>query len=249
MSSWKKNKVQKIHRERPVPEERSRLGMLERKKDYKERARSFHQKEEKLTKLRRRAEDRNPDEFYFNMTKTKKLDGEHEMREDAIPVVTDSQKKLISTQDKRYVLYRLSKELKKIEKLKKSLHVIDSSTKRNSHFIFIDSPKDAKSFDPAKFFDTHPAFVDRAFNRPKLNSLKEGKFLVDPQQLQSAMVSKDAAYKELTRRVDRARELKIISDKIDSKLNAMETSRKRKCVQKETTECAAIYKFAFKRQK
>jgi len=249
MSSWKKSKVQKIHRERPVPEERSRLGMLERKKDYKERAKGFHKKEETLKKLRRKAEDRNPDEFYFNMTRTKKLDGEHQQREESVPTVTEEQKKLMATQDKRYVLYRLSKELKKIEKLKKTLHVIDSSTKTRSHLIFVDSPQEVKNFDAAKFFDTHPAFVDRVFNRPKLESLKDGKFLLDPEQMQAVMEAKDAAYREMTKRMDRAKELKIISDKLEAKIHFMDKSRKKTCVHKETTESAAQYKFAFKRQK
>ncbi|BFZ00083.1 hypothetical protein BsWGS_03122 [Bradybaena similaris] len=249
MSSFKKKKIQKVHRERPVPEERSHMGMLERKKDYRERAKSFHKKEDTLKKLRRKAEDRNPDEFYFNMTRTKKENGEHQLREESVPEVTEDQQKLMATQDKRYVLFRLTKELKKIEKLKKTLHLIDSSTKKNSHLIFVDSAKEAKSFDAAKYFDTHPAFVDRAFNRPKLDSLKDGKFLMDPEELQAIMESKDAAYRELTKRMDRAKELKIIAEKLETKLHAMDNSRKRTCVQKETPECAAQYKFAFKRQK
>ncbi|CAG5116763.1 unnamed protein product [Candidula unifasciata] len=247
MSSFKKNKIQKVHRERPVPAERSHMGMLERKKDYKERAKSFHKKEDTLKKLRRKADDRNPDEFYFNMTRTKKEDGDHQLREEAVPEVTEDQQKLMATQDKRYVLYRLSKELKKNSR--KRLHLIDSSTKKNSHLIFIDSPKEAQKFDAAKYFDTHPAFVDRAFNRPKLDSLKEGKFLLDPTELQAVMESKDLAYRELTKRIDRAKELKIIAEKLESKLHSMDKSRKKKCVLKETPECAAQYKFAFKRQK
>ncbi|CAL1536419.1 unnamed protein product [Lymnaea stagnalis] len=249
MSSFKKNKVQKIHRERPQPEDRAHLGMLERKKDYRERARDFHKKEDTIKKLKRKAEDRNPDEFYFNMTRTKKLDGEHRLRKTAEPVVTEEQKKLMATQDKRYVLYRLSKELKKIEKLKKTLHMIDSDQKKNSHIIFVDSKEDAKNFDPAKFFDTHPAFVDRAYNRPKLETLKTGTFSLDTEQLKARAYSKDAAYKEMSRRIDRARELKIIADKLDAKVHGVDKSCKKKCVQQETKEMAAQYKFAFKRQK
>merc|ERR1719239_1116095 len=122
----------------------------------------------------------------------------------------------------------------KIEKLKKSLHLIDSSCKKNKHTVFVDTDKEAKEFDAAKFFNTHPAFLDRPFNRPTLESLME---------------AKDAAYRELERRIDRARELKIVSEKLDAKLHSMDNSRKKKLVQKETKESAAVYKFTPKRQR
>ncbi|XP_005098547.1 probable U3 small nucleolar RNA-associated protein 11 [Aplysia californica] len=249
MSSWKKNKVQKVHRERPQPAERAHLGMLERKKDYRERAKDFHKKEDTIKKLKRKAEDRNPDEFYFNMTRTKKTDGEHQRRESAEPVVTEDQKKLMASQDKRYVLFRLSKELKKIEKLKNTLHMIDSSQKKNKHTVFVETEKEAEEFDAAKFFDTHPAFLDRAYNRPKLDSLRKGKFSMNPEDLEAAMEGKDAAYRELEKRIDRARELKVIAEKLESKLSLMDNKRKKKCVQPETKESAAQYKFDFKRQR
>ncbi|RUS76084.1 hypothetical protein EGW08_016158 [Elysia chlorotica] len=249
MSSWKKGKVQKVHRERPQPEARAHLGMLERKKDYRQRARAFHKKEETIKKLKRKAEDRNPDEFYFNMTRTKKVDGDHQLREASEPVVTEEQHKMMATQDKKYVLFRLSKELKKIEKLKKTLHLIDSSEKKNSHTIFVDDDNEAKSFDVAKFFDTHPAFLDRTFNRPTLESLKKGKFSVDPDELEAVMESKNIAYKELSKRIDRAKELKIIAEKLDAKLLGLDKKRKKKRVAEETKESAAQYKFAYQRQK
>ncbi|KAK6989529.1 U3 small nucleolar RNA-associated protein 11 [Biomphalaria glabrata] len=249
MSSWKKNKTQKVHRERPQPEDRAHLGMLERKKDYRERAKDFHKKEETIKKLKRKAENRNPDEFYFNMTRTKRLNGDHKLRKEAEPVVTEEQKKMMATQDRRYVLFRLSKELKKIEKLKKTLHMIDSDQKKNSHVIFVDSKEEAKHFDAAKFFDTHPAFIDRAFNRPKMETLKTGQFVTEAEQLQAVMEAKDAAYKEMTRRMDRAKELKIIADKLEAKLHTLDKSAKKKCIQQETKKSAAQYVFSFKRQK
>ncbi|GFO10852.1 U3 small nucleolar RNA-associated protein 11 [Plakobranchus ocellatus] len=249
MSSWKKGKVQKVHRERPQPEERAHLGMLERKKDYRQRARVFHKKEETIKKLKRKAEDRNPDEFYFNMTRTKRVDGDHQLRESSEPVVTEEQDKMMATQDKKYVLFRLSKELKKIEKLKKTLHLIDSSEKKNSHTIFVENEEEAKSFDAAKFFNTHPAFLDRSFNRPTLESLKDGKFSVDQNELEAVMESKNAAYMELSKRIDRAKELKIIAEKLDAKLIVLDKKHKKKLVADETKQSAAQYKFAFQRQK
>jgi U3 small nucleolar RNA-associated protein 11 len=46
-------------------EHRRKLGLLEKKKDYVQRARDFHKKEKALLTLQAKAEQRNPDEFYF----------------------------------------------------------------------------------------------------------------------------------------------------------------------------------------
>ncbi len=54
--------------------------MLEKKKDYKERADNFHRKEDALRRLRRKAEERNPDEFYFAMEKARTRSGVHVKR-------------------------------------------------------------------------------------------------------------------------------------------------------------------------
>jgi hypothetical protein len=47
-------------------------------------------------------------------------------------------------------------EHKKIEKLKESLHFIESDTK-NQHIIFVKNNEELEKFNPGKFFDTHPS--------------------------------------------------------------------------------------------
>ncbi len=59
---------------------RRQYGLLEKKKDYKERAQDFHRKEDALRRLRRKAEERNPDEFYFAMEKARTRGGVHTKR-------------------------------------------------------------------------------------------------------------------------------------------------------------------------
>ncbi len=60
--------------------ERRRFGLLERKKDYKARADDFHRKEKALEVLQRKAEERNPDEFYFGMEHARTRGGVHVKR-------------------------------------------------------------------------------------------------------------------------------------------------------------------------
>ena len=59
------------HQERHQPAARARFGLLEKKKDYVVRAKAFHSKENRIKALRKKAENRNPDEFYFKMLSSK----------------------------------------------------------------------------------------------------------------------------------------------------------------------------------
>lgn len=65
------------YRERDQLESRKHLGFLEKKKDYKHRAKIYHQKEDQLNKLRLKANLANKDEFYFGMQNAKMQDGDH----------------------------------------------------------------------------------------------------------------------------------------------------------------------------
>lgn len=67
MSSMRNAVHRRSHRERAQPEERKRLGLLEKHKDYSLRAKDYNKKKEQLKSLRQKAADRNEDEFYFGM--------------------------------------------------------------------------------------------------------------------------------------------------------------------------------------
>lgn len=69
MSSLRNSLHRKNHKERSQLSHRTRLGFLEKHKDYVLRARDYHSKQERITRLRQKAADRNKDEFYFGMTR------------------------------------------------------------------------------------------------------------------------------------------------------------------------------------
>ncbi|KAL7809126.1 U3 small nucleolar RNA-associated protein 11 [Trichoderma aethiopicum] len=71
MSSLRNSIQRRPHRERAQPLERRRLGLLEKHKDYSQRAKDYNQKKATLKALREKAADRNEDEFYFGMMSRK----------------------------------------------------------------------------------------------------------------------------------------------------------------------------------
>ena len=73
MSSLRNAVRRREHKERSQPKARQRYGLLEKHKDYKLRAVDFHRKEDALKKMKEKAALKNPDEFYFNMVRTKQV--------------------------------------------------------------------------------------------------------------------------------------------------------------------------------
>lgn len=67
MSSLRNSLHRRNHKERSQLSNRSRLGLLEKHKDYVLRAADYNSKKERIRKLRQRAGERNKDEFYFGM--------------------------------------------------------------------------------------------------------------------------------------------------------------------------------------
>ncbi|KAI1737662.1 U3 small nucleolar RNA-associated protein 11 [Xylaria scruposa] len=72
MSSLRNAVNRRVHRERDQLQDRkNRYGLLEKHKDYRLRAQDHNRKKAQLKSLRKKAEDRNEDEFYFGMLSRK----------------------------------------------------------------------------------------------------------------------------------------------------------------------------------
>ncbi|EKM84161.1 hypothetical protein AGABI1DRAFT_67423 [Agaricus bisporus var. burnettii JB137-S8] len=119
-SSLRNSLHRRNHKERSQLAHRTKLGILEKYKDYVQRARDYHSKQDRLTRLRQKAADRNKDEFYFSMIKEKTKGGVHikDRGNTALPVDIV---KVLKTQDENYVRTMRASNAKKIDSLKNQL--------------------------------------------------------------------------------------------------------------------------------
>lgn len=187
MSSLR-NAVKRItHKERAQPRARTHLGILEKKKDYKQRAEDYHRKQDRIRAMKEKAAMRNPDEFYFGMHKHQVVDGQHQKtkrarQEQFDAEIGDETIRLMKDQDLSYIRMQKQKDVKKAERLQSTLHFLEAndidnngpaSTKKRKHTVFVETPQEAQEFDPAKHFDTLPELVDRSFNRLRKSDLEK----------------------------------------------------------------------------
>lgn len=255
---------QRPYKERHQPGSRAEFGLLEKKKDYKLRAKDYNDKKATLKKLKKKALNKNPDEFYFHMINSRTEGGVHKEK-NAEETLTPEQIKLMQTQDLRYIVHKRTIEQKKIERLRASLHLIDSpssfedrpsSHTKNTHTFFVDDEKEVASFDLAKHLDTHPSLLGRTSNRPKMSDIgKHSKMLkllkTDEETLANIRKSQHKAYKELHQRIERERHLGILQEKMEAKKH-MNNKRKEKpivVIKEETKDSAPILKWSNERKR
>jgi U3 small nucleolar RNA-associated protein 11 len=186
MSSLR-NAVKRVtHKERAQPQSRKHLGHLEKKVDYKVRAKDYHRKEDKLNAMRTSAAMRNPDEFYFGMHNAEVRDGTHrktqlaKQKEFEEKVGLDTVR-IMKNQDLSYIRMQKQQDLKKKERIQASLHFLGEERETGArssklkiarqHTVFVESREDAEQFSVAEHFDTLPELAGRAFNRPRLSQL------------------------------------------------------------------------------
>ncbi|CAK7305990.1 Probable U3 small nucleolar RNA-associated protein 11 [Vulpes lagopus] len=212
---------QREHRERSQPGFRKHLGLLEKKKDYKLRADDYRKKQDYLRALRKKALEKNPDEFYYKMTRVKLQDGVHVIKETK-EEVTPEQLKLMRTQDVKYI------EMKRVAEV-----------------------KEVEQFDIATHLRTAPELVDRVFNRPTIETLQKEKVKgVYPADSTEVRIAKERQkqYNCLTQRIEREKKLFVIAQKIQTRKDLLDKTQKVK-VKNQTVNSPAIYKFQSRRKR
>ena len=156
MSSFK-NAAQaqrRTHRERSQPAHRKKFGLLEKHKDYVVRARDFNKKKKIIKQLKGVADEKNPDEFYRGMIKSKVVDGKHEIHKDN--TLDHETVMLLKTQDANYINLKLQAERNKISKLKEVLHDT-MGEKVNTHTVFVESDSEDIDFENLEKLPDAPA--------------------------------------------------------------------------------------------
>ncbi|XP_058118757.1 probable U3 small nucleolar RNA-associated protein 11 [Anopheles ziemanni] len=253
MSSWNKaaKSNQKVHRERAQPASRNHLGILEKKKDYKLRANDQHKKDATLKLLRKRAMNKNPDEFYHHMINSKTKDGEHHEL-DLDHSFSKDQIKLMKTQDIKYIGMKRTMEANKIQRLQSRLHMTDVVNETpNKHIFFLEEDQEPDEFDLAKRLDTHPDLIGRRTNRPHLEDLQKLKMdVVSPEEITRINHERERSYAELKKRIAREKELTIAQKTLEIKRVLKEKrALKPKRVKKGTANRAPVFKFKFERKR
>nr|CAI5854293.1 unnamed protein product [Callosobruchus analis] len=235
MSAWKKaaKAHQKTHKERHQPEERQHLGLLEKKKDYQRRAKDYNEKKATLKLLRKRALNKNPDEFYHHMINSKIDNGRH-FEKETEPEDTPEQIQLMRTQDLKYIVTKRTQELKKIEKLQAQLHLTSVEfTKKNKHIYY---DKEAQK---------------QAEERNLQHLMDQELPDVNEDMLVKSADKRKAMYRELSKRIERERDLAVVQQKIEA-ARAVENKKsllKPKRVKKGTKDRAPIYVWKYERKK
>lgn len=189
----------RAHKERSQPGFRSRFGLLEKHKDYVLRAKDFHKKEQNLQKLREKAANRNPDEFYFKMVNSQMVKGKHR-GETGAKVYTEEELKLLRSQDVGYLVSKAQSELKKVERLRSS--VLPVSANANKHVFFVEDGDEAERT------------RERVTSRPA-------------EPLQVPRVRKKVT-KEMQERAERATKLKDMASAVELQRQLSGKGRKRK---------------------
>ncbi|KAI2655088.1 putative U3 small nucleolar RNA-associated protein 11 [Labeo rohita] len=274
MSSFRKalKSKQRDHKERSQLGFRKHLGLLEKKKDYKLRAEveildfsmdsvqftnrcvqpvicnavNTTGKEKTLMALQKKAMDKNPDEFHFKMIHNHLKDGVHmiKTKED---VMTEEQKKVMRTQDIRYVEMKRVSEMKKIERMKSELHFLDvNEEKKNKHVFYVESKKEVEDFDLATHLNTVPELVGRVYNRPTIETLEKKSIVGELEPLR--IKKRELEYRRLSQRIDREKDMFVISQKIQTRKDLQDKVKKVK-VREETKSAPAVYRFEAKRKR
>ncbi|MGH0180290.1 UNVERIFIED_CONTAM: hypothetical protein FKN15_004099 [Acipenser sinensis] len=244
---------QRNHRERSQPGFRKHLGFLEKKKDYKIRANDYHSKQNQLRALRRKALEKNPDEFYHKMISNKLKDGVHVLSHSK-EEMTEEQLKVMRTQDIKYVEMKRVAEGKKIERQKSELHLLEAEGKQNNkHTFFLNTKKEVEEFDLAKHLNTDPALVDRVYNRPTIETLQKEtiKGATGPEVLKTRLESDfnvTVRSSSLKQRIEREKKMFVIVQKIQTRKDLADKVNKVK-VKNETVNSPAIYKFKPQRKR
>lgn len=245
MSSFSKNLIpRRIHKERSQPQHRAaKHGFLEKKKDYKLRARDRNRKQLRLKLLKEKASFRNPDEFYHAMIRSSTHNGRvassiNTNEKNAIPLEQrDREQRLLAeTQDRGYVAFKHALEEGKMARLKHNLHFVGAASNiKRKHVVFADDDDEADQL--AMKLASREEITSKETDGDALGA----KRLTREQKL---------AYRELTLRTERRDKLKTVLNDLESeKLLLSKGQRVLKRRANPRTGAPAVYRWRQERKR
>lgn len=247
----------KQHRERAQPQRRRRLGLLEKKKDYRLRAADYHRKQAQLKILKEKAKNYNEDEYYHAMVHKKTDDKGILISEQELETLSQDEMMLLKTQDTGYLNTITQREAKKIEK---ELHSATTFKSSGQHTVFVESKSELEDFDPVKYFDTNEAFINEPENRLRVEQLagiqSNGQVddspivqkLDDPSGYQKTKrdLHKVKRLRRIQRRMQRQKKLQGLNSKLDLQRQLMRGGNVKKIRSKQGK---TVYKWKNQRKK
>lgn len=213
MTGFGKNVIpRRAHKERAQPQGRvARHGLLEKKKDWKLRAKNRNRKEARVKLLKEKAAFRNPDEFYHGMISSAGTSSGRARKtrdvQDAIPMAErDAEQRILAGQrDSGYVAMKEGLERGKLESLKKGLHFLEKAAETpRTHTVFVEDEKDVVEFSEVAHVESVSA------------QRGEGTFVKGINRLKKGIVKKrKKAYLEYEQRLERKEKLRMVLQDID----------------------------------
>lgn len=231
------------HRERAQPANRTRLGLLEKKKDYVLRARDFQSKKKRLHAMKVKAAYKNPDEFYFGMVKSRVDKATGRVRQQAehekLPVDVI---KLMKSQDLKHIQEMIRVNERKLDAFKAE-HAILIGTQSEAQ------KKENKKGTHVKFIEDDEELADLIIENSVGNDENEDTSESDPESSESTTTAspQDQIIQEYHARIERIKTLKIAERKLLQEKLAAAKGRKRKTG--EDSNGIAVYKFEQERKK
>jgi U3 small nucleolar RNA-associated protein 11 len=183
--------------------------------DFVVRAKDYHKKQDHIKKLKKKADDRNIDEFYFKMNKTEVAGGIHkDIKEDSsLDIATV---KLLKTQDLGYIIHKKAIDDKKIEKLTKNLHFIGDKKPKN-HIKFMETEEE---------FEETKKEIEKIQVDVEKDDDQTNKILLKMKKNINRDIKK--SYSELKQRINRSEKIKNVLDHLQMQRNIMGKGTKRK---------------------
>lgn len=210
------------HRERHQPSDRKKWGLLEKKKDYRQRAQDYHKKQAHLALLRSKAAQRNEDEFDYGMIRAKSKDGALVKERQASQALSNDAVKLLKTQDEGYIRTLENQERKKVERAKNGIILPNLGR----HTVYVENEDEMQRWNAAEHFDTSSSSVGNCENRQrKGQTVSELSAEQERQKLDSL--------KEFKSRIIRQKELSKLRQEVDLQRELMKKGPKVKSVDSE----------------